>query len=376
MKSFFCLLGLVFLSLIFLSTANAAQVNSFDSANVTVYYFYGIGCSHCANVEASGVLEKVAKIPGVALEKYEVRANESFYTSIRQRLNIPVGWPLAVIEKGGNFSYLQGDTPIIEKLEKVVTGNSSSIAQKLTLSQRINLYFDQKLRQNIDSSGKLKPAGWIFLIILGAIDSVNPCAFGVLIFLMVTLLSMGSSKRALKAGLLYSFVVFLVYFLSGLGIFTAIQSVGSIGHYVYLGVGLLAVALGLIQFIDVIFPGKFISLRIPPSAKPAIENFARKGTIPAIIILGILVSLFELPCTGGAYLTILTIMAKEKIFALSYLVVYNLIFILPLIIITLIIYMGIKPEKIQNWTSKERKWMKIASGLVMLALGIYILLTL
>ena len=91
-----------------------------------------------------------------------------------------------------------------------------------------------------------------------------------------------------------------------------------------------------------------------------------------MIILGILVSLFELPCTGGVYLAILTIMSKTG-FAWGYLLLYNLIFILPLIVITLIIYKGTSPEVISNWTESNKRLMRLTGGLIMLALGIYIL---
>ncbi|MEM4230875.1 MAG: cytochrome c biogenesis protein CcdA, partial [Candidatus Pacearchaeota archaeon] len=93
----------------------------------------------------------------------------------------------------------------------------------------------------------------------------------------------------------------------------------------------------------------------------------------AVILLGFLVSLFELPCTGGIYLAILTMMSINKTFALSYLFLYNLIFVLPLVFITLIIYRGTSPEKVEKWREKERKWMKLFAGLIMVILGLYIL---
>jgi cytochrome c biogenesis protein CcdA len=192
---------------------------------------------------------------------------------------------------------------------------------------------------------------------------------------MISLLNIGSSKRALKAGILYSLVVFSVYFLSGFGLFKVIQSFTLLSHYIYIGAGVLVLFLGVTQFIDVFLPGKFISLRIPVKAKPIIEKIASKGTLPAVILLGLAVSLFELPCTGGVYIGILTLMAQKGTFAWGYLLLYNLIFILPLLLITLIIYKGTRPETIERWSQNEKSWMKIASGAVMIALGIYILMS-
>ena len=185
---------------------------------------------------------------------------------------------------------------------------------------------------------------------------------------------MGSAKRALKAGLLYTFVVFVVYFLAGFGIFKAIQQFTSITHFIYLSAGVLVLVLGVWQFKDVFLPKIGPTLQISPKVKPLMEKIIRKGTLPAMILLGILVSLFELPCTGGIYLGILTMMSINKTFAISSLLIYNLIFVLPLIVLTVMIYKGMSPRVLQRWTLGERTWMKLGSGIVLIALGVYILL--
>jgi len=349
----------IFFAVLFLTCfASGAEVNSVQT---NVYYFWQIGCTHCAVVEDSGILDRVDNMSGVNLYKLEIRANATSraqYTDLINRLNVPEsqrGTPLVVIEQNNKYDYLVGDGPVISNL-----------------SIRISDFHGKTL----DNPGTGKKVTLLTVVIAALIDSINPCAFGVLAFLMISLLRMGSSKRALKAGLLYSFVVFAVYFLSGLGIFKVVQSFSSITYYVYLAAGILVLGLGLIQFIDFTFPGRFIQLRIPVKAKPIIERVARRGTLPAIVLLGVLVALFELPCTGGIYIGILTLMATNKSFAISSLLLYNLIFVLPLIVITLLIYKGTSPEKVERWSQHEKGWMKLASAIVMIALGIYILVAL
>ena len=338
------------------------------SAQTDVYYFGRGGCPHCANVLGSGILEKVSGLEGINLEKLDVtRSQEARDLYVNSFDNFGVsqysrGVPAVVIDcnsDGVGDSYLMGDTPIIENLEtRVIT-----------------------CEMNGEGNGGLSPvnanAGKITLgslIIAALIDSVNPCAFGVLIFLMLSLLNMGSAKRALKAGLLYTFVVFVVYFLAGFGIFKAIQQFTSITHFIYLSAGVLVLVLGVWQFKDVFLPKIGPTLQISPKVKPLMEKIIRKGTLPAMILLGILVSLFELPCTGGIYLGILTMMSINKTFAISSLLIYNLIFVLPLIVLTVMIYKGMSPRVLQRWTSGERTWMKLGSGIVLIALGVYILL--
>ncbi len=352
----------------FVSAANvvgSAEMQTVKDTNI--YYFWRPGCIHCANVESSGILEKMENDTSVSLQRFSIadadgRDKFNYYTS---GFSIPIdarGTPFLVIERlngtGKQYSYLEGDKggnlTIIENLESAVKNfkpvsfvDEASNKQKLTMGT---------------------------IVVSALIDSINPCAFGVLIFLMISLLKIGSSQRALRAGLLYSFVVFVTYFLAGFGIFQVIQSFTSITHFIYLFAGVLVLVLGLWQFKDVLMPHIGPQLVISPKAKPLMEKIMQRGTIPAIMLLGVVVSLFELPCTGGIYVAILTMMSINKTFALSYLLIYNLIFILPLLIITLVIYKGASPEKLQKWTSTERVWMKVASGAVMIGLGLYILL--
>ena len=358
------ILGLVFFGLI--GFVSAGDVN--------VSYFYGQGCSHCAKVSASGVLDDVLGIDGVSLGKFDVGDEGAvLYNNYREDLGIPPGWPLLIIECGEESFYLRGDKDIIDSLNSVVE-TCSGLEDKFSLGDRINIWLEKKFYDNLDEdSGSLMFFGWVILILSALIDSINPCAFGVLIFLMLSLLEMGSAKRALKAGMVYTLVVFIVYFFAGFGIFKVIQQFTSVTLFIYLTAGALVLLLGLWQFKDVFIPRFGPTLQISPRVKPMIERIIQKGTIPAMIVLGIVVSLFELPCTGGIYLAVITILSKFGIFPVVYLMVYNFIFVLPLIVLTLLIYRGMSPEVLRKWTQGERKWMKIGSGIVLVSLGIYIL---
>lgn len=333
------------------------------SAQTTIHYFYGLGCPHCANVESSGIFEKISENPNITIIKHEIYYNDTgrqIFSEFGGRLGLSAyqrGVPFAVIECNGNLSYLLGDNPIITNLEK-----SAYTCESIALANGAS--------SPNPSSQKIT----LLSIIVGAlIDSVNPCAFSVLIFLLVTLLSIGSRSRTIKAALFYILAVYVTYFLAGIGIFKAIHSLTKITHYVYIGSGIIVTLAGLIEIKSFFFPESF-KLKIPDSAKPTLESVANKGTIPAVILLGFLVSLFELPCTGGIYLAILTLMSANKSFAVSYLLLYNFIFILPLIIISMIVYKGTSPELIEKWRLKERAWMNLAAGIIMLLLGIYILI--
>lgn len=352
------LIGIFFL-FSFISLVSAAEING---AKVDILYFHGIGCPHCAVVQDSGILEKVENLSNVDMTWYEVyydQQGRNKLLEMQDLLGIPEkqrGIPFAVINCSGKYLYYAGDQPIINNLMSSIGRCPTEGIQPKSTNSQIQVTF--------------------FTVVLAAlVDSINPCAFGVLIFLMISLLKMGSAKRAFKAGMIYTLTVFITYFLSGLGIFKVIQAVSGIGHSVYLVLGLFVFVFAILELVDYFRAGnsdKASILKIPKSVKPLLEKITHKGTIPAMIVLGFLVSMFELPCTGGIYVAILTSMALEKSFAIGYLILYNLIFVLPLIVITLMIYKGISPERLQSWNTHEKKWMKLAAAVVLLGLAGYI----
>jgi len=347
------------------------------SAEVIVSEFYQIGCSHCVAVEESGILERVDRIEGVTVNKYDIRIPGDYlkYEDFHKKIDMQEGTPLVVVEcENGELLHLIGDKPIINGLEKAVTDCTVS-QQSTSFFGKIKEFCETCFENDITTKGRLGFWGFLALILAAIVDSINPCAFGVLLFLMLALLNLGSQKRALKGGLIYTLMVFITYFLAGLGLFAVIQQVSSVRDYIYTIVGILVLILSLIEFRDYLVSkkGKESILKIPKAVKPIIEKYSKKGTIIAILILGIAVSIFELPCTGGIYLAIISLLSQTPEWAIVYLLIYNIIFVLPLLIMTILIYKGMSPETLQKWTNKERGWMKLGAALVMLAFAIYLL---
>jgi len=356
---------LIIISLAFLGFLSNASAQKLENNNQKViYFFWGEGCPHCENVIKSGILEEVAKTENVSvyqLEVYNNQTNREIYTKFADSFGISPyqrGVPFLVIECQKGYSYFIGDTPIINNLKDA------------TLTCAPSKEISTSVSSDNPNAHKLTLGS---IIVAALIDSINPCAFGVLIFLLATLIATASSKRALKYGLVYSFIIFLVYFSAGLGIMKIISEFSGIMNYIIVIAGILVFIGGLIEIKDFFWYGKGISLRIPLSIKPLIEKITQKGTLFAVIILGIIVALVELPCTGGIYLAILSLMHINKTFGIPYLLLYNLIFILPLLAIVLIAYHGTKTERIQNWIEKNKQLMRLLEGLIMVALAIYLL---
>lgn len=217
-------------------------------------------------------------------------------------------------------------------------------------------------------------------VVLGTalVDSINPCAIGVLVLLIATLLGMSKNrKKMLTVGLIYISAVFVTYLAAGFGLLVVLQRVSPlISQYLGWGIGALVIILGLLEIKDFFWYGKGISLRIPAKRAAQVEKMISKVSIPGSIVLGMFVAAVELPCTGGPYLLITKVLAdiglSWKVFWL--LVAYNVIFVLPLIIILALVFFGVKTKKIQAWKDKQKKWMRLTVGLVMVALGILLIL--
>jgi cytochrome c biogenesis protein CcdA len=354
MKKLLFAISLFFIILIGISVSGAEV---FVSEQTTIHYFYSFTCLHCAKVHESGILEAATLWSNVNVNKYEVSLNQTSrdkFEEFSEGFRIPNekrGYPFLVIEQGGNYSYLMGDLLIIENLE-----NSVVNFQPMAYVPSGGGSFFSKL-------------SLVTIIASALIDSINPCAFGVLLFLMAVMLSMGSSKRAFRAGMIYTFVIFLVYLSAGFGImklFTSFSTLGKVKTFV----GVLIFIGGLIEIKDFFFEGKGISLRIPVSAKPILEKYSRKGTLVSLIILGILVAMVELPCTGGIYLAILSLISTNGGLGIFYLILYNFIFVLPLILITYFVSKGVSTNFINSWVQSNKKWMRLAAGIIMIFLAI------
>ena len=346
---------------------------------VCIVYFYGEGCPHCANVKP--VLDDLEKryANQIEIRRFEVYhnlENYQLYNKFCGIRNIPLeqrGVPLVAV---GN-QYYMGDKPIIDNLEGKIKEMLETGERTCPLEGDLGCH-----PANITTKDKdplipgLKEEITLPLIIgAGLIDGINPCAFAVLIFFLAFLLGISASKkRMIKAGSVYIIAVYVTYFLAGLGLLTVIQVSGFSGVIVKIA-AVLAIIFGLINIKDYFWYGKGFSLQIPESKKPVIERWINKGNISAAIVLGFLVSMFELPCTGGVYLAILAMLANytTKAVAISYLLLYNIMFVLPLFIILILVTFGMKTEHIESWRTAKKNWMKLVLGVLLLFLGIYLL---
>lgn len=344
---------------------------------ICVVYFYGEGCSKCAELE-SFMLEFQKKHSNVRvhwLEIYNNKTNYDLYNELTAERGIPIdkrGIPLVVVGKG----YLMGVGQIKENLENVVV-NYNLPKNFCPLKGRLGCHIAQYHPAELSPAEQIKIS--IPLIILtGLVDGINPCAFAVLILLLAYINLeaevRGGKSHMIKIVFLYVSVIYVTYFLAGFGLFKILGFTGLTLAVYKIAAGIAVIA-GLINIKDYFWYGRGLTLKISESRANLFRKYMRKASAPATIILGVLVAAFELPCTGGVYLAIIAMMSKSMTatVAVPYLLLYNLMFIAPLLVIFLVAYFGVSPKQLEQWRQTEKKKMKLVMGVVFLGLGLIML---
>jgi len=183
-----------------------------------------------------------------------------------------------------------------------------------------------------------------------------------------------NKNRLITIGLTYISSIFVAYLAIGLSLYQIISLTNYLDWVASIGAPLM-ISLGLVNIYDYAGGGKGFKLKIPFSGLIMIYDWMKKLTIPATIIAGFMVAVFEFPCTGGVYFGIIGMLASEtmQIEGFFYLVLYNLAFIAPLLMLFCLVVIG----RLQNYSlgAADHRNRKLFSGLIFVLLGFYLLFT-
>lgn len=369
------LIGLLLLSV---SVVSAAQ-------SVDVHIFYGQGCPHCAKaLDYFSDLDQ--RYPDVVVHKHEVyqddNGRELFEKYVAYYNTSIQGVPTIFVDDSVivGFSNELGKT-IDQAIESCMQTNCTTY-NGADMTRAHNTSVNETIGESSPSEENniLHNKKLTVPIVIGAaaVDAINPCAFAVLIILMSAALSIANKKKALRFGLAFTVSIYISYFLIGLGLFSAIQATG-ISHIFYFIVTILAVIVGVLNVKDYFWYGKGVLMEVPRSWRPTMKKLLYGATSPlGAFLVGFVVSLFELPCTGGPYIVILGLLAKQvtKNTGIAYLLLYNLVFVLPLLILSIIIYKGLSTtEKLESIRQSKLRTLHLIAGLLMLAIAAAMILS-
>ncbi len=392
------------------------------AANTTVYMFVGEGCSHCAQAEPF-MFSLSEKYPELDLKIYEIYHNktnaELFHKMAKSYGFSPMGVPTFFIDErmligfsdGKVLDPKTGKEEFLEEIIKqciekgckdpgviagIVEVENQSISENNTTSTvipRTNDYQQNNLTQptqpvstNVQSKVQLNMITTTTLVVTtAAADSVNPCIMAVLTFLLGVLFSYShDKKRITETGVFYTAVVYSTYLILGLllvlgltHVFGVLNTFGGFSAVVRIFIAGVVLIVGIINIKDFIWYGRGISFSIPKKYKVKIQKlskkFVEKGSVTAILSIGLIVTLVEFPCSGMMYLGIITYLIASGVpltLIIGYLLLYNIVFVIPLIIITLLARKSV--ENIEKTRLKYRRWFRLILGIVLVMLALFL----
>ena len=223
------------------------------------------------------------------------------------------------------------------------------------------------------------------VIAAAAIDGINPCAFTVLLLFITAMLATmqagGQSVNAIRLRLLgqggiYIAAIFLTYLALGVGLLKTLDFFTREHLPARFG-ALAAILLGLWMLKDFCLPDIGWRLQAPSQVGIMARQMAKKATAPALILGGFLIGLCTVPCSGAVYLGVLSLLALQPsaLFGYSYLVLYNLIFVLPLAVILVAASARPTLNRLAHWNLHHKEWVRLALGGGVVVMGLIILAT-
>jgi cytochrome c biogenesis protein CcdA len=398
---------LFFIGLILLNSLIVSADSKKISNKAVIYYNEACGgCTKYINDELVPLLKELGVTNIVKKDYANDKNNRLELNKLSEKLGVPA-------KMQGHFSIFIGDKIILqghvpeeiirdlfkeknlEKFERIVVLQDEMEHAKsyqvwaykgeikdYSIDTPISKYLDwfkenkNKLETPDELKSGLNPKTFFpLLLVTGLLDGLNPCAFAVLLFFIAFLYTINRTKtHILKVGIIYIAMIYLAYLLIGLGILKAIM-ITPIPHFMAKLGAWLVIVLGFVNIKDYFWYGKWFTLSTPKVGKDLINKWMRKATIPATIVLGFLVGLCTFPCSGGPYVAILGLMAAKTTYftGLLYLLIYNLMFVLPLIVILLFFSNRRVIGRIARWEVSEKRYVKLVMGILMILLGIIIL---
>ena len=355
-----------------------------DEPKAPVYlaYFFDPTCLECAQVSADLEILQT-QYPNLVIREYDLRQEAALNEAMCEKYGVPEAYRLMAPTVFIGDNCLSPDEITVARLQTLIenpaTAQTSPPWQGLETGQ---VDATARIVDRFKQFGVLAVAG------AGLLDGVNPCAFTTIIFFVSYLALVGRKGREiLLVGAAFTLAVFLTYLIMGLGLAEVVRQIGSfalIGRLIYGLTALICLALAGLSLWDYlkIRRGQLtdIALQLPKALKQRIHHTIRtrsrmKGYITAAFVAGVLVSVFELACTGQVYLptiVFVTGVSELRATAVAYLVLYNVMFVAPLIAVFMVTYLGTNSRQLTAKFQANAGLVKLATALLFGVLGVWL----
>lgn len=361
---------LIFLVIITMNLSGAFGAED----QVTITYYGETGCSHC-DLFNSKILPEIEKETGV---KVSLRAldilNAKYYEECADALE----------KMNLDFTIF----PVLFVGNNVYLGNAA-----VETGLRKELFYYKKngnfrpFSRHLSTSSAPISFGMVPVFLAGLIDGVNPCAFATLVFFISFLSIQGRTRREiLITGILFTFSVFLAYFILGLGLLNTIRLIIDTSLLRFILKLLVSLVTGIFLILSLrdfylARLGRFdeISLQLSMPMKKKLHKVIRQNNnntflFGGVIITGFTVSIIELACTGQVYLPSIAYMIQTDSSPLGIrsLFIYNIGFVLPLIVVFGTVYSGLSSTVLSELFTKRIHHAKLLLSALFLFLAVTI----
>jgi len=356
-----------------------------DKPIVYMAYLFDTSCRACERTSYDLNLLR-EKYPNLYIRSLDIKTNATLGEALGEHYGVPADKRLVTPAIFVGDDYLVTPDISMDRLTALVDKYATS-GNKPPWEDVIPSQAEQSIVERFRS--------FSFLTVIGAglLDGVNPCAFaGMIFFVSYLAVTKRKGREILLVGATYTLGVFTAYLLVGLGILSFVKSLSFIQTFsriVYLATMVICVVLSVLSLYDYVQVRRGrkenIALRLPKPLQERLHRVIRERSrmrnfVAAAAVTGFLVSLIEFACTGQVYLpTIIFVtgISELRANAVAYLVLYNLMFVTPLIVIFLLTFFGTTWRSLNRFLESNMATLKLLTAILfaMLAvwLGTYIL---
>ncbi len=341
---------------------------------IWVAYFYQVGCQECSRAE-SDIQYMRSLYPQMLVEEF----------NINERVDL-ARWLAARVGREQDLhtpALFIGDDALIGK-EEITPESLKRVLEKYLPEGAERFWKDAEVPE-------VRLPEVVTVVLAGLLDGLNPCAFATLIFFISYLTFTGRKGAAvLTVGTAFALGVFLAYTLVGIGLWRVLNRMPSYTILGRLVIGLTALmcgALAVLSLLDYLKARRGgitdMVLVMPEGLRRRIHSIIRRSSSVRVFALvalpvGMVISLLELACTGQVYLpTIIFVMSQPglKVRALSFLLLYNLMFILPLVIVFVLAYLGTSSLRLGLFLRRHAATIKLGTALLFAALAAWLVVS-
>jgi len=363
------------------------ETNRVQSTPIEIDFFFEPGCDDCFQVRTRVLPRLAGDYPGTyALREHDLGVDAGYLRLVQEMERLGVEDNAHVYILVNRNTMLAGlpriETELFPLLDAVIASggeppvvpavDEALVSEKGMIEDRVDKFT-------------------LLGVILGGLaDGINPCAISTLVFL-ISVLTMSKVRGAhlLAIGGVFCVASFLTYSAIGFGLLRALHLLScfqTIKNTVDAVLVAILIVLAVMSLVDALRfrstqEAAAVSLRLPERFSIRIHAMLRKGLgkraqVTTAFGLGCAVTAIESVCTGQVYVPTLALVVKRGTnvsLGLFYLGLYNLMFIVPLVVVLLLTYRGLELFRLIEWSRQNVVTSKILMSLFFVGLAVLIL---